>query len=324
MKHSLLSLMIASISCVALAVADDAPPAQPTQQANASADTQAALDLEQAEQQAGIELAIAKIKLELVRAKKDLRAGQTDSAVQRARLVLGLANSLPPEIDMDDYTLPAEGILARAGVEAPKVDATKTKRGDSCRTLDTATLEAELERRQAGRPLDSYGTTDSANVDEWIAANDDFDQVPAGEIRYPRDWSQKVARRAQNDGGEVARSGSWIDPDGREWYTAVYDIHDLTYVPPDFQPSFSLDPIEDLRVSLDRHALRWGYGVFNGFYSSNLDTLFPLFRTFGGLDDYAWRGPKYSRERQQQVVQMIQSFTIEQPPTQPQIISLDP
>lgn len=326
MTRTLIALSAAGLFTFCFAVADDVtPPAPPP---NAADSFQAVDELDRAEEQAGIELAVAKIKLELVRAKKDLRAGQTDAAVQRARLVLALAGSLPPEIDLDDYTLPAEGILARAGAlpagsagSARQHVARPPRSAGFRENLNADALATELERRRAGR---AYASTGTIPVDEWIAETDDLDQVPLGDIQYPENWAEKVARREKYAGGEIARSQSWYDADGREWFTAVYDIGDLTFVPLDFQPSFTLDPVENLRNGLDRHALRWGYGIFGGYHSWDLDTLFQLFRAFGGMDDDAWHGPMHSKERQRQIVDMIQRFTIDQPPAQPQIISLEP
>ncbi len=162
----------------------------------------------------------------------------------------------------------------------------------------------------------------SADAARLLTEADEARVAPVGEIAYPDDWPERVAKRAKYAGGEIARSESWIDQDGREWYVAVYDIRDLTYVPPDFQPTFSLDPAEDLRNALDRHALRWGHGFFGGLYPWDLDVAIPLLRYFGGVDDYAWRGPKYSAERQEQIVEMIKAFTTKS--TERKIIPLAP
>ena len=326
--------LIALIS-LPLAAADDEKPVQTTQQTAPAVEAQSPDELDQAEQEASIELAVAKIKLELVRAKKDLRAGQTDAAIQRARLILALAGSLPSDIDMDDYTLPAEGILARAGATAPGAANTETNANVARRRvlrtpasppecLSTEELTAELERRRVGQTRSPYGTTGTSHVDDWINETDDLNQVPNGEIQYPADWADKVARRQKYAGGEIARSHSWYDAEGREWFAAVYDIDDLTLSTPDYQPTFSLDLAENDRNALDRHALRWGYGAFSGFHTWDLDTMFQVFRAFGGMDDDAWNGPVHSREKQRQVIETIQWFTIDQPPTKPQIISQEP
>lgn len=183
--------------------------------------------------------------------------------------------------------------------------------------------DAILERdRQRVYYEDALHTAYSADAARLLTEADEARVAPVGEIAYPDDWPEKVARRAKYAGGEMARSESWIDQDGREWYVAVYDIRDLTYVPPDFQPTFSLDPAENLRNTLDRHALRWGHGFFGGLPTWDLDVTIPLLRYFGGVDDYAWRGPKYSAERQEQIVEMIKAFTTKS--TESEIIPLAP
>jgi hypothetical protein len=186
--------------------------------------------------------------------------------------------------------------------------------------IDTdAILERDRQRLHYEEALRKAYLADAARL---LTAADEARVVPEGDIAYPDDWPDKVARRAKFEGGEVARSESWIDKDGREWYVALYDIRDLIYVPPDFQPSFSLDPVEDLRNTLDRHALRWRGGIFNSFHPYDLWDAIPLLRYFGGVDDFAWRGPKYSVERQEQIVEMIKAFTTQS--TESQVIPLAP
>jgi hypothetical protein len=183
--------------------------------------------------------------------------------------------------------------------------------------------DAILERdRQRLYYEDALAQAYSADAARLLTEADEARVAPVGEIAYPDDWPEKVAKRAKYAGGEMARSESWIDRDGREWYVAVYDIRDLIYVPPDFQPTFSLDPAEELRNTLDRHALRWGHGFFGGLSAWDLDVTIPLMRYFGGVDDYAWRGPKYSAERQEQIVEMIKAFTTRS--TEAKVIPLAP
>ncbi len=134
--------------------------------------------------------------------------------------------------------------------------------------------------------------------------------VPEGEIAYPNDWPERVARRQQYADGVIARSDSWTDADGREWYLAVYDIHDLIYVPPDFTPTDGIPLSRSIRELQDRAALRDGSYIFTG-YPEDLAVGIPLLRYFGGVDDYAIRGPKYSLERQAQIVNLINRFLAE-------------
>ena len=131
--------------------------------------------------------------------------------------------------------------------------------------------------------------------------------IPQGDVSYPPDWPEKMKKRAQYEGGLIARTPSWYDKDGREWYIGVYDIHDLIYVPPDFTCP-SMDPRISLRETLDREALRSQSDIFRGS-PEDLAAGIPLLRYFGGVDDWAMRGPKYSLERQEQIIQLIKAFT---------------
>lgn len=134
--------------------------------------------------------------------------------------------------------------------------------------------------------------------------------APEGDIAYPNDWPERVARRQQYADGVIARSDSWTDADGREWYLAVYDIHDLIYVPPDFTPTDGIPLSRSVRDLQDRAALRDGSYIFTG-YPEDLAAGIPLLRYFGSVDDYAIRGPKYSMERQAQIVSLINRFLAE-------------
>ena len=120
----------------------------------------------------------------------------------------------------------------------------------------------------------------------------------------------------------MAKSPSWYDDQGREWYVAVYDIHDLIYVPPDFglENQFMANPFAH-RNALDRSYL-WQRGLpYLGWGGQYGDDLIPLLRYFGGVNAWIDRGPKYSLERQEQVVKMIEAFT---GTPSDQIISLPP
>jgi len=184
-------------------------------------------------------------------------------------------------------------------------------------------IEAILERdRQRLYYEDALRTAYKADEARLLTRADEARVVPDDDIAYPDDWPEKVAKRAKYAGGEIARSQSWIDKDGREWYVAIYDIRDLIYVPPDFQPPYSLDLDENLRNALDRHALRLYSGIFHSYYPEDIAAGIPLLRYFGGVDEFALRGPKYSVERQQQIVEMIKAFTTQV--TESKIIPLAP
>ena len=150
--------------------------------------------------------------------------------------------------------------------------------------------------------------------------------VPQGAnewVSYPQDWPEKARRRAARyPGGLVARSSSWTDGDGKEWYMGVYDIQDLIYVAPDFVQAVNLNPVEQLRTSLDRDALRWRFFAFGG-WPQDIAAALPLLDYFGGVDDFVARGPKFSVERQKQIEEMVRVLLGEAGPG-PKVISVPP
>jgi hypothetical protein len=336
-------------------------------------------ELGQLEREARIDVTLAQARLELVLARKALKAQDHKAAALRAQRVLNLLKELPREVDASVYELQAEGILARAekaGVDVSALGAAAAAEpalpgfedylDDQARaagrvargytgadrdTIDTRGDVQALRQRTLRRQVpDDYGyrpgkeifdteailerdrqrlyyedalrTAYQADEARRLTEVDEARVVPEGDIAYPDDWPGKMARRAKYAGGEIARSQSWIDQDGREWYVAIYDIRDLIYVPPDFQPAASLDLEENLRNALDREALRLYSGIFHSYYPDDIAAGIPLLRYFGGVDEFALRGPKYSVERQQQIVEMIKAFTTQT--TESKIIPLAP
>jgi len=289
----------------------DAPEPALVRQAEAALRADVA-ELERQVERARVELVFAESRLELAQARAALDRQDHAQAARHAQAVLDRLADLPPGVDATVYELLAEGILARAeraGVRVAKRPLRPAARGEPA-------LEPELERQAALRAR--YKDDEVRVLREADAAR----AVPQRELVFPEDWPEKLARRERFAGGLVARSRSWIDQQGREWYVGLYDIRDLTYVAPDFQPPFALDPAEELRNALDRHALRWRSGIFNSWDPMHLAAGIPLLRYFGGVDDLAWRGPKYSRERQEQIIRLIEAFTSER--SEPQVIPLAP
>ena len=168
-----------------------------------------------------------------------------------------------------------------------------------------AILERDQQRYFYERSL--YDTIKAIEARQLTEA-DEARVVPDGEIAFPNDWPERVAKRAKYADGQIARSKSWVDKDGREWYVAIYDIRDVTYQPPDFHAADELSITRSLRNTLDRDALRHNSYLFRG-YAEDLAAGIPLLRYFGGIDDFEYRGPKYSQERRQQVIDMIKRFT---------------
>lgn len=142
-----------------------------------------------------------------------------------------------------------------------------------------------------------------------LVEGDEARIVPDDVVSYPNDWPQRMEKRKKWKDGVVARSPGWSDKDGREWYVAIYDIHDLIYVPPDFglYSDFG-DYANRTRNDLDRRALRDGSMIFRG-NADDLAAGIPLLRYFGGLDPWIERGPKYSAEKQREIIELIQAFT---------------
>lgn len=151
-------------------------------------------------------------------------------------------------------------------------------------------------------------------------------QGGTGLVEYPDNWPEIVQKRAPYADGVIARTPSWRDKDGREWYMAIYDLHDLIYTPPDFggngEPAGSW---EDLQFTLDRAALREYSWIFRGYYADFQDA-WPLLQSWGGYDSFARmvgysqsnafgpffgdsNGGKYSMEKQAEIVSMIRQFT---------------
>lgn len=320
-------------------------------------------ELDAAERAARAEANLALAKLDLVLARKALRVDDLKLAATKAQHVLVLLRQLPAEMDVSEYALQAEGILARAAkagidVDTLKRDATDTAplqekdrgldrkvqgatrvarqyqgppRGDVDTSRDARALRERTLRRQAAGDFGYRPGKALIDVDAILAADrerlvyqdalreaykadevrmlvnaDEARLVPDDVVTYPADWPEKVKRREQYEGGMIARSESWYDKEGREWFVAVYDIHDLIYVPPDFglYQEF-LHPSVAQRDLLDRDAF-WRRGFYWGGHPA--DTI-AMLRYFGGVNPWVARGPKYSLERQREIVEMIQAFT---------------
>lgn len=305
----------------AAAPAAAATPA-PAKREHAAAEP-AADDLLAQEQQAQAELTLAQVRVELIQARKAYRAGDARTAVQKARAVLARLARLPADVDATQYELQAEGILAKLARDPRSAAALSdgratTHASDDCddRPGEHPTTTRVMDQnavRQNSRERVGYQAELWEKYNDWEA-----DQIvdgdaarmgpPAGEwVQYPDNWSEIVRKRARYAGGLIARGPAVRDGNDREWFTGIYEINDLTYVPPDFQPARGLTPDEELRNQLDRDALRYGSEIFNGF-PEDLAAGIPLLRFFGGTDDFALRGPKFSEEKHRAVVELIRAM----------------
>lgn len=320
--------------------------------------------LSQEERKARADAALAQARLELVLAKKALQAGEFDAAAAKSKNVLVLLRIAGQTGDTGDVELQAEGILAkaeRAGGKANganagdtgavaaesqegRVDVTVTSPGRphvvrrspladdfGYRASEPAIDRQAILARDQPRLLYEEALDDAnreVEASRTIAAHQ-MRSEPDALVTYPEDWPQKMAARQQYDGGMIARTPSWRDKDGREWFIAVYDIHDLIYEPPDFGYGVGLDPAQAYELSLDRDAIRNNGWLFRGDFG-DLREGFPLLRYFGGYSDnvcfstecgYPWdnsglpgyfgagNGYRYSLKRQQEIVDMIRAFT---------------
>lgn len=310
-------------------------------------------------QAAHVEADRANAKLALAEARQALLEGRRQAAQAHARQAIGLLARLPSSDAVTDQVLLAEGILARAqSSQSTTAVAGQTATG----AADAASPPGQMSPVGAAQPVaaspqwcaapsasstaaaGSIRSSDDslpdpasqfarqARLKEQVASDavreliavDEARQAPDGWISYPPDWPAKSRKRdAKYPGGLVARTDGWTDAAGREWYMGIYDVSDLTYVPPDFVPATQLNPVVAQRVALDRDAYRFNSFGFGGGWMNDPYATLALLRHFGGVEDVLYRGPKYSLELQQQLEQMVKLATGDAG-GQPMVISLPP
>lgn len=127
-----------------------------------------------------------------------------------------------------------------------------------------------------------------------------------GGMTFPSDWAEKSARRSKYSGGMIYRTPDFTGPNGKTYYTAVYDLGDLVHPVPNFYAPWALSGWEQRVQMEDRAALRWRSQIFNG-YAGDLAAGLPLLHFFGGIDNNAVSTRTDPRETQH-VVQMIDQF----------------
>lgn len=284
------------------------------------------------ETRARTELALAKAKLELVLARKALKTGESVDAAQHADAAVAALVGVAGD-DAEAARLQAEGVLSRAGIRGPQRDqpnarptATPDRRDWAYRPGSRAIDKAGVQARDQHQEFYEDGLRETVRSDELrrLIETDEARLAPRGEIEYPADWPDRIAARFEYEGGQIARSDSSIDANGREWFTAVYDISDLTYVPPNFGGAPIFDAYANALRTANLAALRERSFIFGG-YPEDLAAGLPLLNYLGGLDDYAYMGPRHSYERQREIVEMMRAFTehggepkiISQPPVGP-------
>lgn len=301
----------------------------------------------------------ANAKLALAEARQALLEGRRQEALAHARQAIDLLARLPSSDAVTDQVLMAEGILARAQ-SSPSTNAvagqTATGGANAARPpgqlspVGTAQPIASSPQWGAAPSASSTATpgsirsSDDSRLDpasqftrqdqlnEQVASDavreliavDEARLAPDGWISYPPDWPARSRKRdGKYPGGMVARTDGWTDAAGREWYLGIYDVSDLTYVPPDFVPATQLNPVVAQRVALDRDAYRFNSFGFGGGWMNDPYATLALLRHFGSVDDMLYRGPKYSLELQQQLEQMVKLATGDGG-GQPMVISLPP
>lgn len=285
-------------------------------------------DLERQERQARLEADVAQVRLDIILARKEWAAGRVAESAHHARRALDRIATLPPELDVTVWELQAEGILAkaaRAGVDLRSLqNATRSEpHGAAVPPADQSAPSSSAVPELENLTLQGRIRTAAEETAVRILTESEMARVvPPGEVLYPADWPEKTERRARYRGGLIARSESWLDEKGREWYVALYDIQDLIYATPDFRPPGSLDLVENTLNALDRAALRLRSQIFSG-YAEDLAVGLPLLNALGGGVDPHWlRGPRFSLARQQQVTELIRAMSEQK--SEAQIISLPP
>lgn len=120
-------------------------------------------DLGREERSAKIDLTLAQAKVELIAARKLLRAGRTNDAVKKARRVLGLLKKLPTETDASEFELQAEGIIAKAARASKSKSVTLGERDDD----DAPAVDDQLRARsrEAARISKRFAGSDTPDVD---------------------------------------------------------------------------------------------------------------------------------------------------------------
>ncbi|MGE3180735.1 MAG: hypothetical protein AB7N71_03835 [Phycisphaerae bacterium] len=302
----------------------------------------------------------ASAKLVMLEARQALLDGQRDTAKDRATRALAMLRALPTADETTDQILMCEGILSRVAErpqpptlgEIPEMTPVPPAVGEpQARNSSPANRVSPNPDGIDHRParLDDVEERSRAEQDralhDWDEARRRHQATQRNEIKkdevrllddanaarlapddwvtYPPDWPETARRRASKyPGGLIARSDSWVDNTGNEWYMGVYDIHNLIYMPPDFVPQGSLNPFEQQRLTLDRDALRFNSFLFRGF-PEDVAAGIPLLRYFGGVDDLVYRGPKYSVEKQRQIEEMVR-ILLDDTAGQPALISLPP
>lgn len=250
---------------------------------------------------AGVDVDLLTRELE----KQHADAGQVagDELAQRSRAATRIAKRYDGAPHPDINTTPSARDLSRRALRNQLPDDSGYQPGKEI--VDSAAINTLSQQRiMYEGVLNNAIREDAARL---LTQVDETRVAPEGWVAYPHNWPQTRAKRARYENGMVARTPGKVDVNGDEWYLGVYDIHDLTYVPPDFNIPYTMNLGIDMQTQLDRAALRFSSQIFRG-WPEDLAAGIPLLRYFGGVDDFAWRGPKYSEERRAEIEYLVEQF----------------
>jgi hypothetical protein len=302
-----------SITALTLFAGIPAPAAGPPESRSAIADAEA--ELARQERAARNEATLAVARLELVLAQQALLKQEFERAARQAQRALDLIRDLPPEVDARKEKTQGQALLARAAQAGIQPTQPTTSASSS-----QGRHAASTTREKA--PASDQGQLETARQNSHIRALVEVEQtglIPPREVNYPDNWLEIVARRRAYAGGLIARSESWWDDAGREWYVAIYDIEDLLLEPAYF-PAPIAHPGWAAIALADRQALRDQSDIFRGS-PEDLAAGLPLLRFFGGFYDVDLR-PRRSLSEQRRIITMIRALT-QRPTDGPQVRALD-
>ena len=120
---------------------------------------------------------------------------------------------------------------------------------------------------------------------EALAGLGEPPDLPERIINYPPDWRGAGQRNRSLQTPTFYESEPYEDGNGETVQTVVYDVRTLILP----TPTGLFVPLRDLydstRIAADRHALRTGSAIFNG-YAQDLDAGIPLMHGFGGSSSW--------------------------------------
>ncbi|MFQ5429514.1 MAG: hypothetical protein ACE5E1_04310 [Phycisphaerae bacterium] len=299
-----------------------------------------ALELIQEQQAAEIDQAFRSVRLALIQARQALRSGDPDLAEVRLASAKRTLDRLPPFVDVAPYrrqlanlrkAAKRRGASKRARVEAlggatigitrPVKPSTDGKALTLTETEDPSDTEAEanvetgeiinvnevLDKNQERHAYDRELTAALRRARSGVfLSNNEAAFPPADDMTFPDDWAERTQRRAKYRDGLIYRSKPFTGEDGKEYYTAIYDIGDLVHPVPNFYASYPGSVRQQRLESRDRFWLNYRSQIFGG-YADDLAAGLPLLHFFGGVDNNAVSTRTDPREVER-VIRTIERF----------------